>query len=528
MTTDSYQFLSNITNLVASLVSIFFSLAMTPDLSAAANKTEVEAQHAELGLRIAKASTNHTQHPEAQWFPDAGLGLFLHWDQGSVRMLGTSWPMIAAPNFKKVKYKTDPATWEPAEWARIIREKDFLLDGKKTITPNEYWALAKEFNPGDYHPEVWLQKAKHAGFVYAVLTTKHHNGFAMWPSAYGGFNTKDTPMKGRDLVKEYVNACRQVGLKVGLYFSGPDWHFDRDYKDFLAGELHKKYPDKLPAMNADHEPQTVKHTAEEIAAHQKAYGEMVAGQITELLSNYGKIDLIWFDGAPPIPNAADYMPIARIRELQPGIVINPRFHRGGGYDFVTLEKDLPVDFRLENDQWGELCSHWHSSWSWEGKPFEPFDEVVTTLARCRHAGINNLLDIGPLASGNLPPTAFPELEKMAAWMKINSEAIYGTRALPAGEKASVLASAKGKVRYLYLNTVWKSKRGKSEKSSEKDVKAAGPLMVSFTGLPGAYSAQLLGDEKQYTMTRNGTTQTVEIPAAALGHGVRVLKLAPKQ
>ena len=209
MTTNSDQFLINITSLVASLVSIFFSLAMTPDLSAAANKTEAEAQHAELGLRIAKASTNHTKHPEAQWFPDAGLGLFLHWDQGSVRMLGTSWPMIAAPNFKKAKYKTDPATWEPAEWARIIREKDFLLDGKKGITPT--FSLTND--GGNRYLTLTIQKRTTATGITLIAETC--GDLATWNSSNTVIVSETaSTLVVRDAVPVSESNSRFIRLKV--------------------------------------------------------------------------------------------------------------------------------------------------------------------------------------------------------------------------------------------------------------------------------------------------------------------------
>jgi alpha-L-fucosidase len=480
--------------------------------SAPNDNREVQGQHAGIGAVDDVKSTQHTQNPDAQWFPDAGLGLFVHWDEASVRGLETSWPMMAGTRvgWGKIEIKDDPA-----EFARIVREQDYNLDGKKPqITPNEYWALAKEFDPTNFHPEVWLKKAKDAGFTYAVLTTKHHNGFALWPSAYGGFNTENGPMKGRDLVKEYVDACRKVGLKVGLYFSGPDWHFDRDYQDFLYYGTASKYRGKLPELDANLEPRTVQHTPEEIAAHQKAVAEMVRGQITELLTRYGKIDLIWFDGTPSIPNPGTIISRERIHELQPGIVINQRF-KGIQGDFITPERKLSDNLHLKADEWGELCSTWSAHWSYTGQPYRPLNNVLTELVRCRAAGINNLLDIGPMPSGDLPPEAYENIAKVSAWMKVNGEAIHGTRALQGNEAASVPASSKGAVRYLYLLP------GKDGGSAP----TAGS--VSITGLHGDYQAQLLGDDQTLTITTNGDSMTVSVPADVAGGSVRVVKLARK-
>lgn len=465
------------------------TLALFQSLETFAADEVAKGQHAAIGVVESKQTSKHTEHPDAQWFPEAGLGLFLHWDEASVRCLETSWPMMAGTGLSWAKPQRVIKD-DPAEFARIIREKDYSLEGRPPqITPNGYWALAKEFNPTNFHPEVWLKKAKAAGFKYAVLTTKHHNGFALWPSAFGGFNTKDTPMNGRDLLKEYVEGCRAAGLKVGFYFSGPDWHFDRDFMSFLYGGTASRYRGKLPDLGPDHEPRELKHTPEEIAAHQKALKEMVCGQIEELLTRYGKIDVMWFDGGPSHPERGNIFPIERIRELQPGIVINPRFHGRG--DYITPEGHLPEDLRLKADEWGELCSCWAGSWSYTKRPYRPFNDVVGELVRCRASGINNLLDIGPTTSGDLEPAAYENLAKLEAWMKINNEAIYGTRALQGRETAIVPASSKGDVRYLYLIP------GKNP--------AQAPASVSISGLrnPGPYRARLLGDDRELSVTTAG-------------------------
>ena len=144
-------------------------------------------------------------------------------------------------------------------------------------------------------------------------------------------------------------------------------------------------------------------------------------------------------------------------------------------------------------------------------PFRPLNAILTDLARSRTAGVNYLLGFGPMGNGDWAPEAYENVAKLAEWMKINGEAIHGTRALPEGEKASVLASSKGAVRYLYLVP------GKTE----------GPASVSFTGLRGNCQVQLLGDNRRLEVTRNGDTLTMVVPAEAPGQTVRVLKLSPE-
>ena len=277
----------------------------------------VKAEHANIGMGTGPIKILKNSHPDAQWFGDAGLGLFIHWGIASVRAINISHPMIAY-------LPRGPISAEKRE--RLLKTKDFRgLNGtSKCVIPREYFAQAKEFNPQNYHPDVWMKAAKDAGFAYAVLTTKHHEGFALWPSAYGDFSTKNY-MGGRDLVKEWVQACRNNGLKVGLYYSGPDFYFDREYMSFVARGEHSDFPE----LDVDYNPRTAKKSQEEIAEHQKAFAKMLNGQVEELLTRYGKIDIIWFDGeATKGCGTNRFISLARIRELQPGILIIP--HAQGG------------------------------------------------------------------------------------------------------------------------------------------------------------------------------------------------------
>ena len=175
--------------------------------------SSAEEQHKIIHVASSSNARSHTQHPEAQWFANAALGLFIHWGIPSVSgEFDLSWGM----------WKNEPGT-------RKLCAQIYGLQGPGlTITPEEYWELARDFNPQEFQPEKMLKAAKEAGFTYAVLTAKHHDGFALWPSEYGDFSTKNY-MGGRELVGEYVEACRKTGMKVGLYFSPPDWYFTRRY-----------------------------------------------------------------------------------------------------------------------------------------------------------------------------------------------------------------------------------------------------------------------------------------------------------
>ena len=424
---------------VVGVLAAFPLTAAAADSDASKNKSIVNAQHGEIG-NIQERVSGHTAHPDAQWFPEAGFGLFLHWSICSVKGMNISWPMMMGARLPRIE--------DQAERERIIREKDWNLDGKQAMTPMDYWAMAKDFNPQNYHPDHWLAAAKAGGFEYVVLTTKHHDGFAMWPSAYGNFGTKNF-MGGRDLVKEFVEGCRKNDIKVGLYYSPPDWYFDKENVDFRYFKLKKVNPE-FPKLDYNLQPRTGPSMEDtELAAHQKAYAEMVSGQIRELLTNYGKIDVLWFDGNPKV---GDYKSLLiqpdEMRRLQPGIVINPRM--GGTGDFHTFERHLPEDPGLKSGEWAEFCNTWNNNWPYVDKDYRHFNRILDELIRCRIHGINYLLGIGPKADGDLDYRAYEGMELFENWMKPNGESVAGVQPLSNGESCSIYASSKEGLRYAYL------------------------------------------------------------------------------
>lgn len=442
------HFQSSFQHSVMSIRATFFLTIITIGLVSSAcgqttpqSDSQVQAEHEAIGVAEKTATASHTAHPDAQWFPNAALGLFIHWGTSSVRAMNLSNCMIVGNTMLRNKRIEDPS-----ERARIIREKDYNMDGKgPPITPNEYWMMAKDFNPQSYDPDKWLMAAKEAGFTYAVFTAKHHEGFAMWPSDFGDFNTR-THMGGRDLVGQYVESCRKYDLKVGLYFSPPDWYFDRNYKNFLAHRAWVNTPE-FPRLGPDLEPRISHPTQEELTAHRAAYARLVRSQIEELLTRYGKIDLLWFDGKPDIPGGEKVISIERIRELQPGIVINPRLTGSG--DFLTFERwrNFP---QKRPKGWSEFCdTGWTNSWAFEDPHYRSTAFVIGYLARSRAWGMNFLLNVGPMSSGELPPEIYENIGILAGWMKLNRASIHGAGPLPNHESASVPATSNGTYRYLF-------------------------------------------------------------------------------
>lgn len=485
------------------LLAAATALAQTPPAPAAkpaaAGDAQSKAEHAAIGVAEDHSKKSaHTGHPDAQWYPDAALGLFIHWGIASVRSSNISWPMIPGRALAQ-KRITDPAERE-----RIIREGDYNLNGKpNAITPNEYWSAAPKFNPQNYDPDKWMAAAKDAGFTYVVLTTRHHEGFALWPSDSGDFSTKNW-MGGRDLLRAYVDACRKYGLKVGFYYSPPDWHFDRDYMNFMYGGGAKNNPE-FPPLDADLKPRATTHTAEEIAAHRAAYARHVRTQVEELLTRYGKIDLLWFDGRPGGLTGDECITLERIRELQPGIVVNPRLHGRG--DFVTFERRLPAT--RPDLGWAEFCNTWTTTWSHAEIPFRAPGFILGQLAQSRAWGINYLPGVGPKADGSFTQGIYDNMAIVAGWMKQHRDSIFGATPLPAGETSSNYATARGGFRYLFAIPTFSPA---DQPYPEKQLPAKDETLT-LKGTVKPKAVTLLGSGQPLDFTFADGVTTVQLPAA---------------
>lgn len=499
------------------ILGLAAALALSPAQAFAADAktdkevTDPKGQHADIGIKAAPVGKPcpHTDHPDAQWFPEAGFGLFLHWGISSVdedrgKPSGLSWPMMA------YGYRQQ-AVDDPKERERMIRERDWGRNGSKPlITPNEYWSAAKDFHPDPqkYDPEKWVVAAKEAGFTYIVLVTKHHEGFAIWPSAYGDFNT-NTYMGGRDLVKPFVDACHKHGIKVGLYFSAPDWHFERAFKNFMYFGAPNPNP-WLPELDADHNPRPERIAKEGLAASLPAYNALVKGQVEELLTRYGKIDILWFDGAIPAPQDKDTPRLTqeRIRELQPGIVLSPRYFQKG--DYVTFEGGT-LDTDRKPNGWGEWCTTWGKAWSYRKNDTQATcGYILGKLATARSLDINMLLGIGPNSNGELHPDSYKNMAILAGWMKANKPSVVGARALPDNESADVPATAAGNLRYLFACPEY-TKKGKAY---DGDMKPLTDAAMTLKGLKAApKSVILLADGKPVENDYKDGTLTVRLPVS---------------
>ena len=326
---------------------------------------------------------------DTAWFTHDRFGMFIHWGLYSM-----------------------PARHE---WVKH----------RECITEEKYDQYFKYFNPDLYDPKEWARQAKAAGMKYAVLTTKHHEGFCMFDSKYTDYKCTNTPA-GRDLVREYVDAFRAEGLHVGFYYSLIDWH----HPDFPIDRLHPRRFD-ADAMEKNK------------SRDMKKYAQYMRDQVTELLTNYGKIDILWFDFSYDYEldktgvlalgkNAADWEAeklIATARSLQPGIIIDNR--TGIKQDLWTPEQYQPTQW-VRDAETGELvtweaCQTFSGSWGYyrdetSGKSPEM---LVQMLINTVSVGGNLLMNVGPTARGCFDYRAEAALQAYADWMKYNSRSIYG-------------------------------------------------------------------------------------------------------
>jgi alpha-L-fucosidase len=306
--------------------------------------------------------TAEQKHRELRmkWWHDARFGMFVHW--GLYSQLGRH------------------------EWV-MNRER---------IPVAEYEKLAATFKPKPRAARDWARLAKAAGMKYMVMTTKHHEGFCLWDSHQTDYNAVQRG-PGRDLVREYVEACREFGLRVGFYYSLMDWH------------------------HADGA-----RCAKDEAARQR-FCDFTQGCVRELMSNYGKIDILWYDVSWPLasPEAWESAKMNRMaRKLQPDIIINNRSQLPE--DFGTPEEHIRAE---DAGRAWEACMTFNGSWGY--MPYAPAEEwlpsrrVLDMLRQCTSGQGNLLLNIGPAPDGSVPPEATERLLPVGKWLAANGEAVYG-------------------------------------------------------------------------------------------------------
>lgn len=328
-----------------------------------------------------------------QWFLQDRFGMFIHWGLYAIPARG--------------------------EWIRSIER----------ISNEDYEPFFHEFNPVHYDPGAWARAAKNAGMKYAVMTAKHHDGFCMFDSQLTDYKCTNT-QSGRDFVREFLDAFRAEGLKVGLYYSLLDWHHP-DYPAY--GDQNHPMRDNTEWKGKDH--------------RFGRYLEYMHGQIRELLTNYGKLDIMWFDFSYGDMTAETWKAtelVTMVRELQPDIILDNRLDASGEYggsiktasptvysgDFASPEQIIPyngVTDELGNSIPWEACVTLNNNWGYcaNDRLYKTPKTVIRTLVECVSKNGNLLLNVGPNAKGEIPQESLDILEQVGRWMKENSGSIYG-------------------------------------------------------------------------------------------------------
>ncbi|MFQ6131004.1 MAG: alpha-L-fucosidase [Armatimonadota bacterium] len=319
-----------------------------------------------------------------RWWREARFGLFIHW--GPVSLKGTE-----------------------IGWSRGGERRG--RGGRGPIPADEYDNLYRQFDPTEFDAEEWVAIAKSAGMKYLVFTTKHHDGFSMFDSKLTDYKITNSPFK-RDVTAELARACHEGGIGLGFYYSPPDWYHP-DYRT----ENHARYI------------------------------EYLHGQLRELCTNYGKVDIIWFDGLGGKPEDWDSEKlIAMVRQLQPGVIIN---NRGGlPEDFDTPEQRIG---RFQTHRAWETCMTIGRQWAWKpDDQIKSLQECIGVLVRCAGGDGNLLLNVGPMPTGEIEPRQVQRLKEIGEWLEQYGESIYATRGGPFRPGPWGASTHKGNTVYVHV------------------------------------------------------------------------------
>jgi alpha-L-fucosidase len=360
---------------------------------------------------VAPVSSNAQYQPTPEnlearrWFQDAKFGLFVHW--GVYSVLGDG------------------------EW---------VMNNRK-MPVSEYEKLPAQFNPTEFDPAEWVALVKAAGMKYITITSKHHDGFAMFDSKISDWDIADRTPYGKDVLKMLAGECQKQGIKLFFYYSQLDWH-------------HLDYFPRGRTGTTANRPES---------GEWFKYIDYMDGQLKELLTNYGPIGGVWFDGMWDRPKAEwrFEQTYKLIHSLQPAALVGSNHHLKPfpGEDFQMFEKDLPgqktAGFNAESEVGDlplETCETINGAWGYNAndKRFKSAKDLIHYLVKAAGYNANFLLNVGPMPNGKIQPEFADRLKQVGAWLEKNGETIYGTRGGPLTPRPWGVTTRKGNKVYLHI------------------------------------------------------------------------------
>jgi len=419
-----------------------------------------------------EAETKEQRDERMKWFREAKFGLFIHWGL----------------------YAVPAGTYDGRKIGGI---GEWIMNSGK-IPVDVYAKYAEQFNPVQFNAEEWVKIAKAAGMKYIVITSKHHDGFAMFKSEASQFNIVDATPYKKDPLQDLAAACRKEGIKLGFYYSqAQDWH----HKGGAAARGHWDKEKQDGSMD-------------------EYIDKIAIPQVREILSNYGDAPaILWWD-TPVSMNADRAAKLYKVmKELRPGIIWNNRL--GGGYkgDTETPEQHIPVGGFKDGRDW-ETCMTMNDTWGFKSydKNWKSTATLLFHLCDIASKGGNYLLNVGPTAEGLIPQPSVERLAEIGKWMRVNGEAIYGTGPTIFGAEYGVTTKTKdgyGKKQDTNSGRNWRCTT-KPNRLYFHFFKWPGEKF-EVAGMKGkAVKAYLLADEKKTALkvTQEGDMLTVALPAEA--------------